>query len=331
MWAQDREFIVHTIAFYNLENLFDTEDDPLTFDETSPIMELADHHIEIYNKKVNNMAKVIAEIGFETSHNAPVILGISEIENKHVIEAMINDSLLLNYNYGYIHFNSPDRRGIDVALIYQKSLFTPVATKSYPLYLKDDLTGSRIYTRDQLVVSGILDQEQIYIIVNHWPSRRGGETKSNAKRMAAATLNKHITDSLFTSNPYAKIISMGDFNDDPTDASIKTVLKTENKKNKVGLKGFYNPMEQLYKDGFGTTAYRDKWSLFDQIIVSQAWLDSNYTSYRFYKAGIYNAQFLITKTGPYKGYPFRSFGYEGFTGGYSDHFPVYIYVIKEKD
>ena len=330
IYAQDREFTIHTVAFYNLENMFDAEDDPITFDQSSPIMELAENRTIIYAKKTRNMARVISEIGLETTHNTPVILGVCEVENRGVLEDIINDSLLVDRDYGIIHFNSPDRRGIDVGLLYQKKLFTPTATSNYTLHLKDEITGKPIYTRDQLVVSGLLENDLLYIIVNHWPSRRGGETKSNSKRVAAAKLNKHIIDSLQTVNPYAKIISMGDFNDDPTNDSFKAVLKTKKHKAEVGLKGLYNPMEQLYSNGFGTTAYRDKWSLFDQIIVSDALLDKDFSSYRFYKAGIFNAQYLITQTGTYKGYPFRSFGYEGFTDGFSDHFPVYIYLIREK-
>ena len=328
--AQDREFIIHTVAFYNLENLFDIEDDPITFDEYSPIMELAENHTEVYAKKIKNMSRVISEIGVEVTHNTPVIIGVSEVENRGVLEDLINAPLLVKHNYGIIHFDSPDRRGIDVGLLYQKNIFTPIATSNYPLHLKDEIEGTPIYTRDQLVVSGVLDGDLIHIIVNHWPSRRGGETKSNSKRMAAAKLNKHIIDSLQTIDPYAKIITMGDFNDDPTNDSFKTVLNTKKKKSKVALKGIYNPMEQLYSDGFGTTAYRDKWSLFDQILVTKPLLESDFSAFRFYKAGIFNAQFLITTTGTYKGYPFRSFGYEGFTNGFSDHFPVYIYLIKEK-
>lgn len=330
IWAQDRAFTIHTIAFYNLENMFDIEDNPITFDESSPIMELKENRAEVYAKKVRNMSRVISEIGFGVTHNSPVILGVSEVENRNVLEDIINDSLLINHNYGIVHFESPDRRGIDVALLFQKNVFTPIATSNYPLHLKDELKGTPIYTRDQLVVSGLLDNDLIHIIVNHWPSRRGGETKSNPKRIAAAKLTRNIIDSLQTIDPYAKIITMGDFNDDPTNISFKTILKTKKKRAKVGLKGIYNPMEQLYIDGLGTTAYRDKWSLFDQILVTKPLLESDFSSFRFYKVGIFNAQFLITKTGTYKGYPFRSFGYEGFTNGYSDHFPVYIYVIKEK-
>jgi len=147
--------------------------------------------------------------------------------------------------------------------------------------------------------------------------------------VAAATLNKRLIDSLQANDPYAKIFTMGDFNDNPTNASFKKVLKAKKNKESVGLKGLYNPMEGFYKAGLGSNAYRDAWSLFDQILVTQPLLEEDFSSFRFYKAGIFNKQFLISKKGRFKGYPFRSFSYGGFTGGYSDHFPVYVHVIKE--
>ncbi|MDO5972367.1 endonuclease/exonuclease/phosphatase family protein [Flavivirga aquimarina] len=327
--AQKRKFKIHTIAFYNLENLFDTINDPDKFDEFSPIMELKTNRAEIYKKKIQNMARVIANIGYKVTHNTPAIIGVSEIENREVLEDLVNDSLLRDKNYGIVHFDSPDARGIDVGLLYQKKVFAPIYTSKHELKIYDDANRKRIYTRDQLLVSGHLEGEMIHIIVNHWPSRRGGEARSRSKRVAAAKLNKYLIDSLQVINPYAKIFSMGDLNDDPTNASIKTTLKAEKDKKKVGLKGLYNPFEYFYKNGLGTTAYRDAWSLFDQIIMTKPLLEKNYTSFRFYKAGIFNENYLINKTGTYKGYPFRSFSNGHFTNGFSDHFPVYLYVIKE--
>ncbi|WP_435136413.1 endonuclease/exonuclease/phosphatase family protein [Formosa sp. A9] len=327
--AQQRHFKVHTIAFYNLENTFDTEDDPLKFDESSPIMEISHHRDTVYQKKIENMARVINDIGLETTHKPPAIIGVCEIENRKVLEQIINTEPLTQQHYGIIHFDSPDARGIDVALLYDKDVFRPQHYKNIPLLLYDTDSGKRIYTRDALLVSGFLEDDLIHIIVNHWPSRRGGETASNFKRLRAAQLNKHLIDSLQNENPYAKIIIMGDLNDNPTDDSLKTVLHTENRLKETALKGIYNPMEKLYNKGLGTTAYRDKWSLFDQILMSHPLLNNDYTSFRFYKAGIFNPDYLITSTGSYKGYPFRSFSNQGFTGGYSDHFPVYIYLIKE--
>ncbi|MFB9056904.1 endonuclease/exonuclease/phosphatase family protein [Mariniflexile ostreae] len=323
---ENKIYKIHTIAFYNLENLFDTINDPNKFDEASPIMELKSSRSKAFKSKIQNMARVIADIGFEVTKNTPAILGVCEIENRMVLETLVNDSLLRHKNYGIVHFDSPDVRGIDVGLLYQKHLFSPLHTSSHELKIYDE--DKRVYTRDQLLVSGLLEDDLIHIIVNHWPSRRGGEARSRPKRVAAAKLNKHIVDSLQNDNPYAKIFIMGDLNDDPINASVKEVLKAENEKNNTVLKGFYNPFEIFYKNGLGTTAYRDAWSLFDQILISKPLLEKNYDSFRFYKAGIFNKNYLISATGAYKGYPFRSWSDGGFSGGFSDHFPVYMYVVK---
>lgn len=323
-----RQFKVHTIAFYNVENLFDTINDPNKFDEASPIMELKSGREEVYVKKVQNMAYAISKIGADISKNTPVVIGLSEVENRSVIEDLANDPALVSKNYGIIHYESPDERGIDVALMFQKSLFKPLNSKSFELKLRDS-DGDRDYTRDQLLVSGYLDGDLMHIIVNHWPSRSGGEARSRSKREEAAALNRRIIDSLQSDDPYAKIFTMGDLNDNPNNSSLKKVLKAKGDKNRIGFKGLYNPMEGFFKKGLGSNAYRDSWSLFDQIIISQPLLEDDYSSYRFFKAGIFNAQFLITKKGQFKGYPFRSFSWGGFTNGYSDHFPVYVHVIKE--
>jgi endonuclease/exonuclease/phosphatase family metal-dependent hydrolase len=329
-YAQEkRKFKVHTIAFYNVENLFDTINDPQKFDEASPIMELKFDRGEIYKKKVKNMARVISEIGADVSNNSPAIIGISEVENRQVIEDLANDDALYGKDYGIIHFDSPDARGIDVALMYQKALFSPIDSSSHELKIYDDITRKRVYTRDQLLVSGKLDGELIHIIVSHWPSRSGGEARSRPKRIAAARLNKRIIDSLQAIDPYAKIFSMGDLNDDPTNASLKDILKTEKNKEDVELKGIYNPMEEFFRQGLGSNAYRDAWSLFDQILITKPLLETDYSSFRFYKAGIFNKLYLTNKEGRYKGYPLRSFADGGFTDGFSDHFPVYVHIIKE--
>lgn len=326
----EKRFKIHTIAFYNLENLFDTINDPLKYDEASPIMEINGNRSDVYLKKVKNMARVIADIGSEQTNNSPAIIGVCEIENRKVLEDVVNDPLLLPKDYGIVHFEGPDKRSIDVALLYQKGLFQPINSTSHELKIYDDLTRKRVYTRDQLLVSGKLDGDLIHIIVNHWPSRSGGEARSRSKRVGAAKLNKHIIDSLQSIDPYAKIFTMGDLNDDPTNESVKKVLKAKSKQNKVELKGIYNPFEKMFrKKGYGTTAYRDAWSLFDQIMITKPLLEDDYTSFRYYKAGIYNKAYLTNKRGRYKGYPFRSFADGGFTGGFSDHFPVYVYVIRE--
>ena len=326
---EKRKFRVHTVAFYNVENLFDTINNPNKFDEASPIMELNFNRSDIYKKKVRNMARVISDIGADVSNNAPVIIGLAEVENRQVIEDLANDPALVGKDYGIVHFESPDARGIDVALMYQKEFFTPIDTSSHELKIYDDLTRKRVYTRDQLLVSGKLEGEMIHVIVSHWPSRSGGEARSRPKRIAAAKLNKRIIDSLQANDPYAKIFSMGDLNDDPTNSSLKDVLKAKRDKEDVKLKGIYNPMEDFFRKGLGSNAYRDAWSLFDQILMTKPLLDTDYSSFRFYKAGVFNKQYLTNKKGRYKGYPFRSFADGGFTNGFSDHFPVYVHIIKE--
>ncbi len=330
-FGQKKKFKIHTLAFYNLENLFDTINDPFKFDEYSPIMELKTNRAEAYKNKVNNMARVISEIGKDVTKNAPAVIGICEIENKGVLDDITNNDLLIEKNYGIIHYDSPDSRGIDVGLLYQKHLFTPISSSTYELKIYDDESNERITTRDQLLVSGNLDGDLIHIIVNHWPSRRGGEARSKPKRIAAAKLNKRIVDSLQADNPYAKVVIMGDLNDNPNDPSLKDVLKTIRKRKKVDSKDLYNPFENYYRDGLGTTAYRDNWSLFDQIIISKPLLNKDFSSYRYYKSGIFNRNYLITSNGKYKGYPFRSWNDSGFSHGFSDHFPVYMYLIKEAE
>lgn len=324
---EKQSFKIVTIAFYNLENLFHPSNDPLTYDDDRT-PEGKDHWTQtIYEAKLKNMARAIGDIGKEVTGSIPTILGVCEIENRKVLEDLIQQPPLQAYKLGIIHFDSPDRRGIDVALIYHKKLFVPSNYRRYALFLYDE-SGKREYTRDQLVVSGRLDGEELHFIINHWPSRRGGEVRSSEKRKKAARLNVHIADSLFQLNPYAKIISMGDFNDDPESESIAKILHPKTDPDPHGFREWYNPMFKLRKKGYGTLAYRDSWNLFDQFLLTSEFLKKDYSSYRFYKTGIFSPEYLIQQHGPYKGYPFRSFGSEGFTGGYSDHFPVYMYIIK---
>jgi len=327
----EKTYRVNTVAFYNLENLFDPVNDPEKYDEASPIMEMAESlREEVYAKKLTNMAKVIAKIGADVTGHPPAVLGVCEVENRRVLEDLLNESTLVNEDYGIVHFDSPDKRGIDVALLYKKSIFRPINTSSHELLIYDqDDPEKRVYTRDQLLVTGLLDGDKINFIVNHWPSRSGGEARSRFKREKAASLNKKIIDSLQAEDPYAKIITMGDLNDGPYNTSVKEVLGAKAEKEEVKLKGLYNPMENMQKKGIGTIAYRDSWDLFDQMILSQPLLDDDYSSYRYYKAGVYNPQYLANPRGRYKGYPYRSFSDGGFSGGYSDHFPVYVYLVKE--
>jgi len=328
VFPQEKKFLVKTIAFYNVENLFDTINDPLKFDDDRTPRGKDRWTSAYYKDKVSKIARVIADLGADVTKTAPDIAGVCEIENEAVLVDVINDPLLKKHNYGIVHFESPDARGIDVALLYKKAVFTPTSFDSHKLMLWDE-DGTRDYTRDQLLVTGMFEGEEMHFIVNHWPSRSGGEARSRYKREAAAALNKKLIDSLQQIDPRAKIISMGDFNDDATNSSFKKVLKTVGKKEKAIGTALFNPMEEMLKKGMGSLAYRDSWNLFDQIYFTAEFLNEDKTTYRYWKANIYNKPYLVTASGPYKGYPFRSYANGNYTGGYSDHFPVYIFLVKE--
>lgn len=336
--AQQKSYEIHTIAFYNLENLFDTIRDEKIYDEEWTPKGLRKWDSRKYKQKLQNLSRAIAEIGTGEHPNMPTVLGVCELENRTVLEDLVAMPLLKSADYGIVHYDSPDRRGIDVGLLYQKKHFKPTSSKNIPLYIFDTSNakykdanggrGRRIYTRDQLLVSGLLDGEEVHFIVNHWPSRSGGEKRSSPNREAAAALNKKIIDSLYKINPNAKIISMGDFNDGPYNKSVKEILNAKEHRDKVEKGDVFNPTYQLYKEGFGTIAYRDAWDVFDQIIISEPFLRKDFSGFQYWKVGIFNKPFLIQKSGQFKGYPLRN----QLSGepGFSDHFPVYIYLIREQ-
>jgi hypothetical protein len=344
-FGQAKKYSIHTVAFYNFENLFDTIDDIYTNDDEWTPNGMQNWTTEKYNQKLQNLSKVISEIGKPENPNAPVLIGGSEIENRGVLEDLVKQPGLLSFDYGIIHFDSPDKRGIDVALLYQKKYFKPVTFSNIPLYIlknknvqeqkKEEATdeettmtiqNNRVFTRDQLLITGFLEGEEISIIVNHWPSRSGGEKATSEYREAAGKLNRRIIDSLQQINPNARVITMGDLNDGPYNKSIKVALGTKAKKAEVPEFGTYNPFEEMAKRGMGTTAFRDSWDIFDQIIITESLIKPDFSSFKFWKAGIFNKPYLIQNTGKYKGYPLRHSTNEV---GFSDHFPVYIYLIKE--
>ena len=324
-----KTYTLRTIAFYNVENLFDTENDSLTFDDERTPEGSYHWTEERYQQKIEHISKVLSKIGEDTSKTSPDVIGLCEVENRKVVEDLVHHPNLRNKDYGIVHFDSPDARGIDVALLFKKSAFLPTSFKSHRLLLFDEL-GKRKYTRDQLVVGGMLDDEEFYFIVNHWPSRRGSAAKSKPNRIRAALLNKRIIDSVQRLNSNAKIICMGDLNDDPRDDSLKKILKTKDKAAQLDSISLFNPMEKLYKKGLGSLAYGDKWNLFDQFFMTPNMVHGDRQEYTYWKVGIYSPSYMKTPEGKYKGYPFRSYSGGSYTGGYSDHFPVYLYLIKEK-
>jgi len=333
-WSQEKDYRVLTVGFYNLENLFDVENDPDKLDERSPIMEMdSTERPEIYKKKIANMAKVISKIGTDFAGMPPAILGVCEIENEDVLLDLVNHSRLRSYNYGVVHHESPDERSIDTGLLYQKTQFIPTNSVAHEVKIFYGVDKSKQnHTRDVLVVSGKLRGEDFHFIVNHWPSRSGGQKRSESGRVAAAKVTKKAIDSLQTIDPYAKIMVMGDFNDGPYNKSIAEVIGAKFNKDEVGLKELYNPYEEIRKKGGGTIAYRGSWDIFDQIFFTEPLIDDeDFSELRYFKSGIFAPTFLQNPKGRWKGYPFRSFSGGGFSGGYSDHFPVFVYLIKAID
>lgn len=329
-FSQDKEkqYNIVTIAFYNIENVFDTIVDP----DTSKILQEdftpkgpKNWTSDKYFKKLDNIADVISDIGVDKAKMPPAIIGVSEIENKSVLEDLVAREKLKPYNYKIVHYNSPDKRGVDVAMLYRDDVFKLIDSKSYTLKIPEK---PNFFTRDQLLVKGTIDKDTLFIIVNHWPSRRGGEKRSRPLREAAARLSKSIVDSILSFNKDAKVIVMGDLNDDPTDSSVKNYLKAKGEKD-IANDEMYNPMLSLYNKGIGSLAYRDNWNLFDQIIITKGLLGDYSESYKFFKAHIYNKSYLKQDSGKYKGYPHRSFVGNNFIDGYSDHFPSYIFLLKE--
>ncbi len=284
-----------------------------------------------YNQKLANEAKVISELGRQYTNDNPAICGLIEVENRQVIEDLIKQPVLAKSNYGIVHYNSYDARGIDIAIIYQKNRFVVqnTYTKEIKIYNED---GKRQYTRDVLVAIGLLDGEKIAVFMNHWPSRSGGEAASLPKRNAAAAVLKAEMDKLSAEFPGIKLISMGDYNDDPVSPSLKKHLgAVENPEDLSDKTPYYNLMYKLYKAGVASLAYRDAPNLFDQIIVSQNLYSKEKLTptYSIFKAEIYAPSYLVNKEGQWKGYPLRSWDGDRFTGGYSDHFPAVSVLQKE--
>ncbi|MCW3787358.1 endonuclease/exonuclease/phosphatase family protein [Plebeiibacterium sediminum] len=313
------------VAFYNLENLFDTINDPNIRDGEFTPDGSKNWDTEKYNTKINNMSQVIAKLGEDQSLIAPDIIGVCEVENKKVLEDLISSTNLSKFNYQIVHQDSPDKRGIDVALLYKAESFQVIDKKYFPLLIHDIDSGNRIFTRDQLLVKGILNSDTLNIIVNHWPSRYGGTERSIPLRKAAAELNRHIIDSLLNQNIHSKIITMGDLNDNPTDVSVTKYLLKEDENLAQPFK-LHNTMADIYKSGKGTLYYKGEWDLFDQIIVSDPLIQST-SGLSLDTAVVFNKPFLFQQDGKYKGYLLRTFGGRTYLKGYSDHLPVYI-VLK---
>ncbi|MDO8368536.1 MAG: endonuclease/exonuclease/phosphatase family protein [Saprospiraceae bacterium] len=331
IFAQPGEdYKVASIGFYNLENLFDTLDSPTTNDADFLPQGRLYWNTQKYTSKQANMSRVISQLATELTPDGLALLGVAEIENRKVLEDLVAQPDLKARNYQIVHYDSPDERGIDCGLLYQPKYFQVLGSRAVPVALKDLKTGLVDFTRDILYVAGIFDGEPLHVMVGHWPSRRGGEAGSGWMRAAAAGVCKHLTDSIQAVNPDAKIVLMGDLNDDPDSRSLAQVLKARRSTLKMKPGDLYNPMYDLYKSGNGTLAYKDSWNLFDQMIVSKGLVNKSTGGWQLYKAHVFRRPWLLQTEGAFRGYPFRTYVGDIFINGYSDHLPVYLHFLKKK-
>ncbi|WP_298474801.1 endonuclease [uncultured Maribacter sp.] len=315
LFKQKKEPQLYTVAFYNLENLFDTVDDEKTLDDDFTPTGYKKWTKKRYHKKLFKLAKVISKIGYESANTPPVLVGIAEVENEEVIKDLLYTEPLRDIDYGYVHYDSPDERGIDTGLLYLKSNFEVIHSEPVTLLIHN-LKGVRDTTRDILYVKGILNGEVVHLFVNHWPSRRDGSSETDYKRVEAAKTVRKVMTEIEEAEVDPNYIIMGDFNDNPSSESIQTLIKDTN---------LYNPMEKLHTPSHkGSTNYKKSWSLFDQIMVSHNFFNYEKGTHSFAHANIFDDTFLTEFKGKYKGSPYRTYAGSKYLGGYSDHFPVYI-------
>ncbi len=317
---------VYGVAFYNLENLFDTINANGKFDlEFSPGGARKWDSIK-YNLKLNNLANAIAGMVSGLTPGGPAVIGIAEVENESVVADLVNAKPLQSRGLKYVHRDSPDARGIDVALLYDPELFEVTGVETHRLFVE---SNPDFRTRDQLCVSGVLGIDTISVIVNHWPSRLGGQEASEYLRIAAAELSKSIADSIRAASPLRPIIIMGDLNDDPENASCALTIGARRNAYDVPPTGFYNPWWDILASGKGTLTYRGKWNLFDQIIVGGMLLPDNGSVLTLVGAEVCDLDFLKQTEAPYTGMPHRTYAGGRFLNGYSDHFPTQIFLKRK--
>jgi len=308
--------------FYNVENLFDTENDPNKNDEEFLPDQGKYWTPKRYKTKLNQIYQVITAVG---GWELPEIVGLSEIENRKVLEDLVNQTPLYRANYKIIHFESPDSRGIDVALLYRENRFTPDHSRPIPINFPASMGRS---TRDILYVRGrTVNNDTLHVFVNHWPSRWGGQMETEEKRMFCASVLRRVTDSIMRAQPGANIIVSGDLNDYPTDRSLTESLKAKTIFENIRHKSLYNLSYYLQEEkGLGTHKYNGHWGILDQIIVSGGLLDQNTSLYTDKEnAHVFNADFLLEDDDRFTGQQVsRTYvGYK-YKGGFSDHLPVYL-------
>jgi len=330
-WSQNpshKKVKMICVSFYNLENLFDTEDDPVTNDEEFTPSGIKAWSKAKYDDKLSRLSRVISGFGQDYKLNGADILGVCEIENRRVLEDLISQPDLRPMGYDIIHHESFDPRGIDLALLYKPSVFKPSFSAMFPIVISDR-AGNVKSTRGVLMVLGKMDNQPICILVNHWPSRRGGEEATRSYRIQAAITNKKLADSISLVNPQTSIMIMGDLNDNPDNESVRKILPSSGSLSKVEEKCFYNPFYDNFTDGEGTLAHNNTWNLFDQIILSYHFTRPRKDQYTFYKNKVFRKEFMLETAGHYKDHPKRTFAGDVYNYGYSDHFPVMVYLTRQ--
>jgi len=333
--AQNETF-VRCIAFYNLENLFDTIHDEGKNDyEYLPDGGMKWTPLK-YEHKVKNMAYALAQLGTDEDPRGAACIGVCEVENLGCLQDVCKK---MKEDYGRIMepvlLEGPDRRGVDCGFLYNPTLFKLVSAKGHELQAHYE-DGGVVKTRLQLEITGYLTgdgkPEKLHIIVNHWPSRYGGELRSRPTRDSAAMLTLSICDSIYKKEPQAKIIIMGDLNDDPYNHSCAEVLKARKTRDEVEPQGFFNTLWLKLDRGIGSLAYNGSWNLFDQIIISEPLMNEKLESgkWTYWKSQIFNKDFLTIQDGKDKGTPKRTHKAGVWLDGYGDHYPTMIYLIRKK-
>lgn len=328
VYAQTKPY---KIVFYNLENFFDTVNDPEVLDDEFTPEGPKKWTQDKYDKKLHNMERVFFDIA-AINKDYPVVIGVSEVENRNVLEDIVAAPKLAPANYRIVHHDSPEARGVDVAFFYRADVFKLEGEKAIRTIIP---SLPNFKTRDILTMWGKIDGEDFLFMVGHWSSRLGGKEASEYKRIAVGEQMRSIADSVKQIRPDVKVVLMGDFNDDPTDPSITQGLGAKLKVKELQKGDYYAPYASMLKAGYGTLAYGDAWNIFDNIVVTENLVNDTTDKLKIQKApgskfygNIFKRHYMVQKEGQYKGYPLRTYVGNNFQGGYSDHFPVYIYIGK---
>jgi predicted extracellular nuclease len=299
---------------YNVENLYDTADDPNVPDEEFLATSEKMWNTERYQKKLDDISRVISEIN---PLELPEIVGLAEIENQMVLEDLVNTDQLKN-QYGIIHEESPDYRGIDVALLYRKDAFMEISHETLPVNFPDD---PKFKTRDILYVKGVLGKKEVHIFVNHWPSRIGGDDKTEPKRILAASVLKSKVDQILATDLKARIIIMGDMNDEPVNRSLKETLGADAPDSGSKLVNLTLPEKNA---GFGTYFYNGNWNMLDNLVVSEEILHGSGMKVEGQKGTVFHNDWMIYTNKDGIKTPNRTYVGNKYVAGVSDHFPVYF-------